>query len=131
VIAKAELFPVLVCRATLSIHPAMTLMVHYFDNDGVSDSPVKGTSAISSLRDMLHEYALQELHFSLVSWIARVASAYRWRALSPESASWCIVVVYCPLSRSANLVCQPALVQSWGLTGFPELSGGLEALSSV
>ena len=75
VIAEAELFPVLVCRAMLSVHPEMTLIVHYVDNDGVSDSLVKGTSAVSSLRDMLHEYALQELRFSLVSWIARVASA--------------------------------------------------------
>ena len=34
-----------------------------------------GTGVVSSLGDMLHEYALQELCFNLVSWIARVASA--------------------------------------------------------
>ena len=33
------------------------------------------SSVLSNLRDMLHEYALQELRQNLVSWIARVASA--------------------------------------------------------
>ena len=75
VIAETELFPVLICRAMLAVHPVMTLIAHYVDNDGVNDSLVKGTSVVSSLRDMLHEYALQELRLNLVSWIARVASA--------------------------------------------------------
>ena len=75
VIAEAELFPVLVCRAMLSVRAEMTLIVHYVDNDVVSDSLLKGASAVSRLRDMLHEYALQELRFSMVSWIASVASA--------------------------------------------------------
>ena len=75
VIAEAKLFPVLICRAMLAVHPVMTLIVHYVDNDGVNDSLVKGTSVVASLRGMLHEYALQELRFNLVSWIARVASA--------------------------------------------------------
>ena len=54
-IAETELFPVLICRAMLAVHPVMTLIVHYVDNDGVSDSLVKGTSVVSSLRDMLHD----------------------------------------------------------------------------
>ena len=48
---------------------------HHVDNDGVSDALVKGSSSVSSLRDMLHEYALQESRFSLISWVARVASS--------------------------------------------------------
>ena len=59
----------------LAAHPEMTLIVHYVDNDGVNDSLDKGTSPVASLREMLHQYALQELRFHLVSWVARVASA--------------------------------------------------------
>ena len=33
------------------------------------------SSVLSILRDMLHEFALQELRINLASWIARVASA--------------------------------------------------------
>ena len=75
VIAEAEMFPVLVCRAMFAVRGVTVLAVHYVDNDGVADGLIRGMSPIVSLRDMLYEYALQESDRNIVSWIARVASA--------------------------------------------------------
>ena len=75
VIALAEMFPILLCRAMV-IKPSMTMLaVHYVDNDGVADGLIHGMRPVDSLRDMLYEFALQDSSRNLVSWIARVASA--------------------------------------------------------
>ena len=75
VIAEAELFPVLLCRA-MAVKPLKTMLaVHYVDNDGVADGLIRGMSPVESLRDMLYEFALQESACNFISWIARVASA--------------------------------------------------------
>ena len=60
-IAEVEFLSVLICRAVLAVHPVTTLIVHYVDNDGVSDSLVKGTGTVCSLRDMLHEYVCRSI----------------------------------------------------------------------
>jgi hypothetical protein len=74
VIAEAELFPIIVVRHMLVASEDLTLLVHYVDNDGVSDSLIKGFSNVGALQEMLHTYVGQEVALSVVSWIARVPS---------------------------------------------------------
>ena len=74
VIAEAELFPIIVAREMMQSGDQLRLLVHYVDNDGVSDSLIKGFSNVLALQFLLHEYVQQEVSLSAVSWVARVPS---------------------------------------------------------
>ena len=46
----------------------LRLLVQYVDNDGVSDSLIKGFSNVLALQFLLREYVQQEVSLSAVSW---------------------------------------------------------------
>jgi hypothetical protein len=74
VIAEAELFPIIVAREMIRPCEQLRLLVQYVDNDGVSDSLIKGFSNVLALQFLLREYVQQEVSLSAVSWVARVPS---------------------------------------------------------
>ena len=74
VIAEAEMLPVIISRMLIGQSSGIRLVLHFVDNDGVSDSLIKGFSRSANLRLMLKKYVQQECGQALCSWIARVPS---------------------------------------------------------
>ena len=74
VISEAEMLPVIISRMLIGQSSGIRLVLHFVDNDGVSDSLIKGFSRSANLRLMLKKYVQQECGQALCSWIARVPS---------------------------------------------------------
>lgn len=68
------MLPVIIARYIVGKDKAFRLVIHFVDNDGVSDALIKGFSRTESLRRMLRKYIEQECESSLCSWIGRVPS---------------------------------------------------------
>jgi hypothetical protein len=74
VIAEAELLPIIIARQLICRSQVLKLVIHFVDNDGVSDALIAGFSRVVSLQSLLRRFVLQECEFKFASWISRVAS---------------------------------------------------------
>jgi len=74
VIAESEMLPVIIAREMLGTCVSSRLVVHYVDNDGVTDALIRGFSGTFCLRSMLELYIRQECALGLISWVTRVPS---------------------------------------------------------
>ena len=74
IIAESELLPNIIAREMLGPSDDTRLLVHYVDNDGVTDALIKGFSGSVCIRTMLRLYIEQECKLGFISWVTRVAS---------------------------------------------------------